>query len=341
MPAFLRGVIAAIAFVCMAPSAIAAETIRDQVRAYRAAHEKQILEEFTALLSLPNVATSVADIETNAAHIRVALDQRGFSTRTLWAAPDTPPAVFGELKSPGATKTVVFYAHYDGQPAAQPAWTSDPFKPIVRAGADPSGPAIDWRAAARLDPEWRVFGRATSDDKAPIQALLSALDALKAAGREPVGQCEGLLRGRGGAGLPSPRPHPGGAQGACSAGDVFVLSDGPRHQSGRMQVFFGARGVTGLELTVYGPNRPLHSGHYGNWAPNPGVTLTHLLAQMRDEDGRILIPGFYDDVRALSARRARGAGRPARRGDGAQARPRHRPHRRRRAAGGLDRPARR
>ncbi len=85
--------------------------------------------------------------------------------------------------------------------------------------------------------------------------------------------------------------------------DGWILCDGPVHQSRRPQLFFGARGVTGLELTVYGPNRGLHSGHYGNWAPNPIVRLTHLLDAMRGEDGRILIPGFESDVRPLSERR--------------------------------------
>ena len=64
-----------------------------------------------------------------------------------------------------------------------------------------------------------------------------------------------------------------------------------------MQVYFGARGVTDLEITLFGPARPLHSGHYGNWAPNPAVELAHLVAGLRDEDGRIQVAGFYDDVR--------------------------------------------
>ncbi|MEO6120038.1 MAG: M20/M25/M40 family metallo-hydrolase, partial [Terriglobales bacterium] len=72
--------------------------------------------------------------------------------------------------------------------------------------------------------------------------------------------------------------------------------DGPVHQSGQLQLVYGARGVMGLELTVYGPNRALHSGHYGNWSPNPALDLAHLLASLRDESGRITIPGFYDDV---------------------------------------------
>jgi acetylornithine deacetylase/succinyl-diaminopimelate desuccinylase-like protein len=83
-------------------------------------------------------------------------------------------------------------------------------------------------------------------------------------------------------------------------GDVWILSDGPVHQTRRMQLFFGARGTTDLEMTVYGPSRPLHSGHYGNWAPNPGALLIDLLSRMRDANSHILIPGYYDDVRPLS-----------------------------------------
>jgi len=82
--------------------------------------------------------------------------------------------------------------------------------------------------------------------------------------------------------------------------EIWLLCDGPVHQSRRMQVFFGARGETDLEITTYGPARALHSGHYGNWAPNPIVLLTHLIDSMRDTNGKILIPGFYDDVRSLT-----------------------------------------
>lgn len=274
--------------------------VRAQVRAYRASHEKEILGEFMALLSLPNVATNVADIEVNAQLIQRELTQRGFTTRLLSAGPGTPPAIFGDLPEPGAKRTLVFYAHYDGQPVAQPQWRSSPWKPVVREGSSAADSRdVEWRSAAKLDPEWRIYARSASDDKLPIQAMLSALDALKAAGKRPTVNVKVFYEGeeeQGSHHLPdilSPNRQ-------LLRGDVFVLSDGPRHQSGRMQVYFGARGVSGLELTVYGPARPLHSGHYGNWAPNPGVMLTHLLDSLRDEDGHILIPGFYDDVRALT-----------------------------------------
>jgi len=79
--------------------------------------------------------------------------------------------------------------------------------------------------------------------------------------------------------------------------DAWVLCDGPVHQSRRAELFFGARGTLDLELTLYGPVKGLHDGHYGNWVPNPIVRLTHLIDSMRDENGRILIRGFYDEVK--------------------------------------------
>ncbi|MCB1575743.1 MAG: peptidase dimerization domain-containing protein, partial [Xanthomonadales bacterium] len=78
--------------------------------------------------------------------------------------------------------------------------------------------------------------------------------------------------------------------------DAWLICDGPVHASRRPQLVYGVRGITQLEITVYGATRTLHSGHYGNWAPNPAHRLARLLASMKDDDGRVLIEGFYDDV---------------------------------------------
>jgi acetylornithine deacetylase/succinyl-diaminopimelate desuccinylase-like protein len=83
-------------------------------------------------------------------------------------------------------------------------------------------------------------------------------------------------------------------------GDALLLVDGPRHPSDRPTVNFGARGIMNAIVTVYGPNRDLHSGNYGNWAPNPALALARLLASMKDDNGRVLIDGFYDDVNPLT-----------------------------------------
>jgi acetylornithine deacetylase/succinyl-diaminopimelate desuccinylase-like protein len=278
-----------------------AQELRDQVRGYRAAHEKEILRELSDLLSLPNVATKVADIERNADHLTAMLRRRGFEVRRLSAGEGTPPALYGELQVPGAKRTVLYYAHYDGQPVDQKGWLSDPWKPVLRTG--PLGEGVKEVDLASvqgpLDPEWRLYARSASDDKSPIVAILTALDALRAAGRQPSANVKLFLEGEEEQG--SPHVTTILQQNAALLGaDVWILCDGPVHPTRRMQVYYGARGVTGLEITVYGPVRPLHSGHYGNWAPNPAVTLAHLVASLRDEQGRILIPGYYDDVRPLN-----------------------------------------
>jgi acetylornithine deacetylase/succinyl-diaminopimelate desuccinylase-like protein len=83
--------------------------------------------------------------------------------------------------------------------------------------------------------------------------------------------------------------------------DAFIVCDGPVHQSGRKQVVFGVRGVTGVDITVYGANRSLHSGHYGNWSPNPALTLAKLLWSMKDDKGNVVVKGWSDDVEPLGA----------------------------------------
>ncbi|HET9212876.1 MAG TPA: M20/M25/M40 family metallo-hydrolase [Thermoanaerobaculia bacterium] len=284
-----------------AVAANAQDPVRDKVRAYRVAHEKEIVGELAGLLALPNVATRVADVERNADHLTAMLERRGFAVQRLSAGPGTPPAVYGELRVPGAMRTLMFYAHYDGQPVGQKGWLSDPFKPVLRSG--PLGPGVKEIDLASvtgpLDSEWRIYARSASDDKSPIVAILTALDALRAAGLQPSVNVKLFLEGEEEQGS----EHLGAIlrrNTELLAADAWMLCDGPVHPTRRMQIYFGARGVAGLELTVYGPIRPLHSGHYGNWAPNPAVELAHLIAELRDEEGRILIPGFYDDVRPLT-----------------------------------------
>lgn len=298
-------------FIVAQPASSSPQHVRDLVREYRQKNEAQIVRDYAKLLSLPNVASDTANIRANAAFIIDLLKQRGFSTQEL-NVPGAPPAVYGELKIPGATHTLLWYAHYDGQPVDKSQWANDPWQPVVRTG-DPTGLP---RAASRedkfsdipipidsikapLNPEWRIYARSASDDKAPIQALLTALDALKAANIPLSVNLKVFFEGEEEASSPHLeeifRENAG-----LLKGDLWLLSDGPVHQTRHMQLYFGARGVTDLELTVYGPARVLHDGHYGNWAPNPAALLVDLLAHMRDAGSHILIPGFYDDVRALT-----------------------------------------
>jgi acetylornithine deacetylase/succinyl-diaminopimelate desuccinylase-like protein len=276
------------------------QAVRDQVRQYRQQHEVEIVRAYAQLLSIPNVASDTANIRANADFISTALEKRGFKTRLLSAGAGSP-VVYGELLSPGARHTILWYAHYDGQPVDKSQWALDPWSPVLRDGltTDPGKTIALDSLHAPLNPEWRIYARAASDDKAPIQALLTALDALSAA-KLPIGvNLKVFFEGEEEAG--SRHLEAIMRQNTdLLKGDLWLLSDGPVHQTRRMQLYFGARGVADLEMTVYGPSRPLHDGHYGNWAPNPAALLVDLLASMRDGDSHILIPGYYDDVRPLS-----------------------------------------
>ncbi len=259
---------------------------------WRAAHEREILGEFSDFLRLPNVAADSAGLERNAEHLQAMCARRGLAVQVL-RMEGAPPLVVADLRVPGATRTVAFYAHYDGQPVDPARWQSDPWQPVMR---DATGQEIDWTDEKAIDPEWRLYARGSGDDKGPIVALLAGLDALQAAKTKPAVNLRFVFEGE----EESGSPHLAGyltKNAAALQADGWILCDGPVHQSRRPLLYFGARGTVDLELTLYGPIRGLHDGHYGNWVPNPAVRLAHLLASMRDEQGRILIKGFAEDVR--------------------------------------------
>lgn len=264
-------------------------------RAYRDAHGPTILRDFAKLLSYPNVARDSVDIRRNAAYIRDQLRAVGVDARLL-EVDGAPPIVYGTLEVPGAKRTLGLYAHYDGQPVTPSEWTHGPWDPTlytraIESGGKPRAFPADGEA---VDPEWRIYARSSGDDKAPIGALLPTLRAFREAGVRPTSNLVFLLEGEEEAGSPHLEAYLKKYRDLFAPVDVWLFFDGPAHQSGRPQLTFGVRGVMGMELTVYGADRNLHSGHYGNWAPDPGMMLSQLLASMKDENGKVLVQGFYD-----------------------------------------------
>jgi acetylornithine deacetylase/succinyl-diaminopimelate desuccinylase-like protein len=288
------------------------EEIREAVRLHRSQNEVEIVRDLAALVALPNSAANLDDMEINADRLTEMLEDRRFEVELL-RAEGGPPAVFGQRLSDEAEMTVVFYAHYDGQPVVPELWASDPFEVVVRTGRLEAGAdevPLD-EVQAPIDPEWRLYGRSASDDKVSIVALLTALDALDAAGIAPSINIKLLLDGE------EERGSPHIAEILRSnldilAADLWVFCDGPMHQTRLPQVVYGVRGVTSVEITAYGAAVGLHSGHYGNWTPDPGMLLARLVTSMRDADGSATIDGIDELVRPLgrSAREAIAAAPP-------------------------------
>jgi acetylornithine deacetylase/succinyl-diaminopimelate desuccinylase-like protein len=230
------------------------------------------------------------------------LERRGLTATLLETAGN--PLVYGELKAPYATRTLLLYAHYDGQPVNPPDWKQPtPFTPILRDGRmEDGGKEVQGqglRALTTFQPDWRIYARSASDDKSPIVAMMTALDALKANGRRPTSNIRVVLDGEEEAGSASLVPAIA-KYGDRFKADAMLILDGPVHPSEKPTLVFGARGIATLELTVYGPKFPLHSGHYGNWVPNPAMRLAQLLATFKDERGRVLVDGFYDGITPLT-----------------------------------------
>jgi acetylornithine deacetylase/succinyl-diaminopimelate desuccinylase-like protein len=283
------------------------DQVAQEVRDYRMNNEDRIIRELSEFLAIPNVASDTENIQKNASQLVAMLEARGIETHLLPIS-GRGPVVFGKLAAPNARRTLIFYAHYDGQPVDPAAWTDgQPFDPALRTDALENGgkriplPANSPQHPAIYNDDWRIYARSSSDDKSPIVALLAALDALRAK-RIPLSiNLKLILEGEEEDGSPNLERVLLAHKNLLDDADVLITGDGPVHQSGHPLVFFGNRGILGFQITTYGAIRALHSGHYGNWAPNPGFSLARLLTSMKSEDGKVLIDGFYDDIVPLNA----------------------------------------
>ncbi len=281
-----------------------AQNLQEKVRAHRLAHEQELMKEYLEFLALPNVSRDHANVRRNAEFIAGMMRRRGLAAELLEGRTrETNPAVFAEVRVPGATRTVVFYAHYDGQPVNPKQWAAglEPFQPVfLTAPVERGGQIItSWKPGDAINPDWRISGRASADDKAGVFAILNAYDALVRSGAAPTVNVKFFFEGEEEIGS----THLGELlqlHRAKLQGDLWIICDGPRHVSGRKMVVFGVRGDVNVALTAYGARRPLHSGNYGNWAPNPALRLVTLIASMKDDNGRVLVKGFYDDYAQFS-----------------------------------------
>jgi acetylornithine deacetylase/succinyl-diaminopimelate desuccinylase-like protein len=256
-------------------------------------------------LSIPNVSKDAALLQKNAEYISRWMNTMGIQTELLSGySAEAVPAVWGRVDVPGAKETLAFYAHYDGQPVNAKQWANglEPFVPVfLDAPIERGGKILSIKSdPAEISPQWRLSGRGSADDKGGIFCILRAFEALKESGVPLKHNLLFFFEGEEESGSTHLSEIFEKNRSKLQA-DMWIIADGPRHVSGRKVVQFGVRGDVNMHLTVFGAKRPLHSGNYGNWAPNPARMLVELLASMKDGEGRVTIPGFYDDVTPLSA----------------------------------------
>jgi acetylornithine deacetylase/succinyl-diaminopimelate desuccinylase-like protein len=268
------------------------------------AHAPAAFRLYRELLTFPNDANYPDDILRLSGWLEAQFTQRGFAVRRL-EMPGSD-ALLATRPAPGATRTVLVYLQADGQPVDPSRWHQEsPWTPTLKArrpGATSiDGNPADWevlpweRLYDEPDPEWRMFARAAADSKGPIAQFLTAISLLDGAGVTPGFNLKVIIDTEEEMGS----PHLADAvlrYREDLAADALVIFDGPPHNSGRPSLTFGARGIATVTLTAYGPRVAQHSGHWGNYVPNPAMRLARVLASMKDDEGRVTIPGFYDGV---------------------------------------------
>ena len=253
------------------------------------------LEEIKSFVSIPNDANHPNDLDKNLGWLVNAFKGRGFSTRLL--PTEGIPLFYAERLVSPDRPTLLIYMHFDGQSVDRSKWDQeDPYKVVLKAPSEGGWVERPWSDLNKeIQEDWRIYGRSTSDDKGPIIMFLNAVDMIGYDGKEIPFNVKVILDGEE---EKSSKPLPGAVQRNKDLlkSDFLVINDGPVHPSEKPTLVFGCRGITSLTLTTFGPVVPQHSGHFGNYAPNPGFRLAHLLSGMKDEQGKVLIEGYYDGI---------------------------------------------
>lgn len=253
------------------------------------------LIELREYLSLPNNGKVPEDISINLEWTKGALEKRGFETQVLTEA--GIPHLFAQGKMDPKKKTILVYMQVDGQPVDSSAWNQEsPYIPELMEEINGEWEPLNWNFIdGEIDSNWKIFARSASDSKGPTMTFFSALDILADKGMDPAVNLKFILD------FQEEMSSPQLAKVVSEHKELFeadgiLIMDGTRHFSNLPNLAFGARGIATITLRIFGAKDDLHSGQYGNFAPNPVFAAARLLAAMKDESGKVLIPGFYEGV---------------------------------------------
>ena len=264
----------------------------DQVEQFLDANADQFVDELKQFLRIPSVSadpTFAADMQRGAEFVRDRLDDAGLTAEIV--PTDGYPIVYGEWCEAGDAPTVLIYGHYDVQPPDPlEDWISPPFEPTIRDGY--------------------IYARGATDDKGQCYTHVKSVAAwLKTHGRLPV-NVKFVIEGEEEVGSSNLDRFLEANREKCRS-DIAVISDTSQYAPGMPAITYGLRGILACEVTVHGPSQDLHSGMFGGSIANPVNALAKMIDALLDDEGRIRIPGFYDDVLPLSdAERERMANLP-------------------------------
>ncbi len=259
----------------------------DKVKSYIEANNDRFINELFDLIRIPSISAEAArrpDMQRCAEWLAAALVKAG-ADRAEVMPTEGNPVVYAEKIIDPKARTVLVYGHYDVMPVDPRAeWCTDPFEPVVRDG--------------------RIWARGADDDKGQLWMHAKAFEAMCATGTLPC-NVKFMLEGEEEIGSASLYEFCRRNKRLLKA-DIILVSDTSMLSMQTPSITCGLRGLTYMEVEVQGPNKDLHSGLFGGAVANPANVLARLIAGLIDENGRVTIPGFYDDVRELtpSERRA-------------------------------------
>ncbi len=253
------------------------------------------IEELKEFVLIPNDALNLNNINKNITWLSQNFKKRNFETRVIQT--EGAPLFYAELLFNEDAPTILFYMHFDGQSIDPSKWEQEnPYKIELKEKSEKGWDKIDWsKLKNELNYEWRLFGRSTSDDKGPIVMFLNAIDLLQKNDKDIRFNIKVILDSEE---EKSSKPLPKAVRDnrELLMADFLIINDGPVHHSNKPTLVYGCRGITTLSITTFGPIKPQHSGHYGNYAPNPGFRLAQLLSTMKDENGKVIIEGYYKGI---------------------------------------------
>lgn len=255
------------------------------------------VDNLMEFLKIPNDGNYPDQIEANLERCVTIFSEMGFDTQRLETS--GAPLLFAEKKYPKNTKTLLFYMQIDGQPVDTSEWHQpSPYLPVIKQEtANGEWEIIPYETHKKsLDMDWRIFARSASDSKGPAMSFISALRILENLGRVPEYNIKAIMDFQEELGSPD-LPEVVEKFGDLLSADGILIMDGTRHLSNLPTLTYGARGIATATLTFFGAKNSLHSGQYGNFAPNPVFEASRFLGSLKNEDGIVQIPGFYEGIK--------------------------------------------